>query len=88
LKEFLSLDDKVLVLNGREEHILCLNHVLKKYGQMLPFAVVSQSSFERQFQETVEKIKLTGFSFSPISKKYHFGPALDEFMVLILNKPR
>lgn len=88
LKDFLSFDDRVPVLNGREEHILCLNHVLKKYGQELPFAVVSKSAFETQFQELIEKIQLTGFSFSPISKKYHFGPALNEFMVLILNKPR
>src|SRR6185369_13520694 len=36
LKEFLGFDENVLVLDGREEHLLCLNHVLKNYGEVLP----------------------------------------------------
>lgn len=88
LKEFLALDDNVLVLNGKEEHILCLNHVLQKYGMSLPFAVLSKTEFEKRFQRIVEQIGLTGFSFSPVSKGYYFGPRIDDFMVLILNKPR
>ena len=66
LNDFLGLDDNVLVLNGREEHILCLNHVLKSYGVSLPFAVISQSDFERQCGMVVEEIGLTGYSFSPL----------------------
>lgn len=88
LNDFLGLDDKVLVLNGREEHILCLNHVLKSYGVSLPFAVISKSDFERQCGMVVEEIGLTGYSFSPLNQKYHFGPNLEDFMVLLLNKPR
>ena len=88
LNDFLGLDDNVLVLNGREEHILCLNHVLKSYGVSLPFAVISQSDFERQCGMVVEEIGLTGYSFSPLNHKYHFGPNPEDFMVLLLNKPR
>ncbi len=88
LKEFLALDDQVLVLNGREEHILCLNHVLQKHGMSLPFAVVSKTEFEKRFQGIAEQIELSGFSFSPLSKSYHFGPRIEDFMVLVLNKPR
>jgi hypothetical protein len=88
LKEFLGLDDRVLVLNGREEHILCLNHVLKKYGMSLPYAVISKTEFEKRFHGIAEQIELSGFSFSPLSKGYHFGPGIEDFMVLILNKPR
>jgi SAM-dependent methyltransferase len=87
LKEFLALDDRVLVLNGREEHLLTLNHVLKKHGMSLPYAVISKKEFEKRFQTIVEQIELKGFSFSPISSGYHFGPKIDDFMILIMTKP-
>jgi 2-polyprenyl-3-methyl-5-hydroxy-6-metoxy-1,4-benzoquinol methylase len=87
LKEFLSLDDEVLALNGREEHILCLNHILRKYEMSLPYAVVLKTEFIERFQRIIEQIELTGFSFSPLNNGYHFGPPIANFMVLILNKP-
>jgi hypothetical protein len=87
LKEFLALDDRVLVLNGREEHLLTLNHVLKKHGMSLPYAVISKKEFEKRFQTIVEQVELKGFSFSPISSGYHFGPKIDDFMILIMTKP-
>ena len=86
LKEFLDLDDDVLVLNGREEHLLCLNHVLKNYGQVLPYAVISKSDFEKRCQEIVEAAGLIGYSFSPLHNGYHFGPSIKDFLVLIMNK--
>jgi SAM-dependent methyltransferase len=87
LKEFLALDDQVFVLDGREEHILCLNHVLGKFGVQLPYAVISKSEFEARVQEIATPIGLIGFSFSQLWRGYHFGPRIDDFMVLILNKP-
>jgi hypothetical protein len=87
LKEFMSFDDRVLVLNGREEHILCLNHVFRNYGLTLPYAVLSKSQFERQSQNVGEQIALTGYSFSPLRKGYHFGPNIKDFLVLIMTKP-
>ncbi len=87
LKEFLGLDDRVLVLNGREEHLLTLNHVLKKHGMSLPYAIISKKEFEQRFQTIVERIELRGFSFSPISSGYHFGPKIDDFMILIMTRP-
>jgi hypothetical protein len=59
LKAFLGLDDEVLVLNGRDEHLLCLNHVLKNYGEVLPYAVISKSDFEKRCQGIVEQTGLT-----------------------------
>jgi hypothetical protein len=87
LKEFLGLDDDVLVVNGREEHLLCLNHVFKEYGQVLPYAVISKSDFERQCRAIVEETRLIGYSFSPLSTGFHFGPNIRDFLVLIMNKP-
>jgi len=87
LKEFLALDDRVLVLAGREEHLLTLNHVLKNYGMSLPYAVISKTEFEKRLQTIVEQIELKGFSFSPIGRGYHFGPKIDPFMILIMTKP-
>ena len=86
LKEFVGFDDDVLVLNGREEHLLCLNHVLKNYGEVLPYAVISKSDFEKRCQSIVEEIGLIGYSFSPLNMGYHFGPNTRDFLVLIMNK--
>ena len=88
LKEFLGFDDEVLVLNGREEHLVCLNHVLKSYGQVLPYAVISKSDFERRCQGIVERTGLIGYSFSPLKTQYHFGPNITDFLILIMNKPK
>jgi hypothetical protein len=87
LKEFLGFDDEILALNGREEHILCLNHIFRKYEASLPYAVISRTEFKKRYQGIIEQIELTGFSFSPLKKGYHFGPRIDDFMVLVLNKP-
>ena len=87
LKDFLGLDDEVPVLNGRDEHLLCLNHVLRNYGEVLPYAVISKSDFEKRCQAIVEQTGLIGYSFSPLRKEYHFGPNLKDFFVLIMNKP-
>ena len=87
LKEFLAMDDQVLVLDGREEHLICLNHVLEKFGETLPYAVITKTEFEKRCQGIAEQIGLTGFSFSPLWRGYHFGPRIDDFMVLIMNKP-
>src|ERR1051325_3924 len=86
LKEFLELDDDVQVLNGREEHLLCLNHVLKDYGEELPYAVISKSDFERRCYAVVEQTGLIGYSFSPLKTGYHFGPNIKDFLVLIMQK--
>ena len=88
LKEFLPLNDEVLVLNGREEHLLCLNHVLKNYGRTLPYAVIPKSDFEKECQAVVAETQLIGYSFSPLHKGYHYGPNLKDFLVLIMKKPR
>ncbi len=77
----------VLVLNGREEHLLTLNHILQKHGTSLPYAVISKKEFEERLQTIVERIELSGFSFSPLSSGYHFGPKIDDFMTLIMTKP-
>jgi phospholipid N-methyltransferase len=88
LKEFLDFDDDVLVLNGREEHLLCLNHVLKIYGETLPYAVISKSEFERRCAGVVEQTGLIGYSFSPLNKGFQFGPNVKDFFVLIMHKPK
>ena len=88
LKDFLKADDRVLILNGHEERIMCLNHVFKKVGTSLPYAAVTQREFETLFGAVVERIRLTGQSFSPLRNGFHFGPRIDDFMVLIMNKPQ
>ena len=88
LQQFMGFDDEVPVLNGREEQLLCLNHVLKSYGHVLPYAVISKSDFERRCRGIVEQTGLIGYSFSPLKTQYHFGPNITDFLILIMNKPK
>lgn len=87
LKEFLDMDDEVNVLSGREEHILCLNHILQKHGTSLPYAVISETAFQQRYLKIAEKTELSGISFLPLKKGFYFGPRVEDFMALILNKP-
>jgi len=88
LKDFLSLDDDILVLNGREEHLLCLNHIFSRYEVTLPFAIISKSEFKLRCGKIADEIGLSGYSFSPLKTGYHFGPNIKDFFVLIMNKPQ
>jgi Putative S-adenosyl-L-methionine-dependent methyltransferase len=87
LKDFLEIDDEVLMLNGAAEHIQCLNHVLEKYGCSLPHAAISKEEFEKRVGDLAEKISLVGFSFSPLRVRFHYCPDLDNFLVAIMKKP-
>ena len=87
LKDFLEVDDQVLMLDGQEEQIQCLNYVFQKQGSSLPYALISRKEFQQLFQGLVDHIGLTGFSFSPLASGFHYGPRIDDFMVLIMTKP-
>jgi SAM-dependent methyltransferase len=87
LQQFLGVDESVAVLDGREERILCLNHILQKHGKALPYALLSQAQFEREFGSLVETLEIHGLSFSPLKSGYHFGPNIDDFMVMIMIRP-
>jgi len=87
LTEFLGIDDRMPVLCGREEHILCLNHVLQKYGKSLPFGLFSEADFKAQFSELASRFRLQPIRFLPLSNKFHYGPNPGDFFVLILAKP-
>lgn len=87
LTEFLRIDDSTAVLNGREEHILCLNHVLLKYGLSLPFALFSERDFRAQCGEVVDRLRVRPIRFMPLSTKFHYGPSLGDFFLLVLKRP-
>jgi hypothetical protein len=86
LKEFLSIDDRVEFLDGQEERILCLNHVLRKFGGSLPYAAISRKEFETRWRPLADKIQLGGITFSPLRAAFHYGPTLDQFQVAVLRK--
>ena len=88
LVEFLKIDEEVSVLAGTDQHIVCLNHVLNRFNQSLPFAVVTETDFRAKFQATLEEMRITGPRFLPLRKGYHYGPPINEFMVLIMQKPQ
>jgi hypothetical protein len=49
LTNFLGIDDGTPVLNGREEHILCMKFVFQRQGLALPFALFSEADFKARF---------------------------------------
>ncbi|OLE52977.1 MAG: hypothetical protein AUG51_15430 [Acidobacteria bacterium 13_1_20CM_3_53_8] len=87
LKDFLQVDTEVLMLNGKEEHILCLNHAFGKFREQSPYALISKKEFYERFQKILGQIDLVGFTFSPLRTGFHFGPNLSDFMALVMNKP-
>jgi SAM-dependent methyltransferase len=87
LEEFLEADVQVSMLSGREEHLLCLRHVMERDGARVPFAAISQKEFQERFGEIAERIGLVGYRFSPLSTGFHFGPDIKEFIALILQRP-
>lgn len=87
LREFLSIDDNVPVLNGREEHLMCLRHVFVRFGFELPFALFSESDFMARYAEVAARNELQPIRFLPLRRNFHYGPGIDEFLVLMLNRP-
>jgi len=87
LKEFLGIDDRQLVLNGREEHIQCLNHVFQRYGLTMPFALFAQREFEASFGELTARISVDPVRFLPLHRNFYYGADIDQFLVSILTKP-
>lgn len=87
LRDFLHIDDQVVMLDGQEEQILCLNHIFREYGQALPFALISERAFKARYGELAKQLELTGVTFSPLSNGFHFGPKLGQFMILVMSKP-
>jgi hypothetical protein len=87
LAEFLEFDEQSLMLSGHDEHIICLNHILRRFDLSLPFAAITKADFDAQFQTALERIQVTGPRFLPLSRGFYFGPRIDEFMVLIMSKP-
>jgi Putative S-adenosyl-L-methionine-dependent methyltransferase len=87
LKEFLDLDDEVLMLDGSTEQIHCLNHVLRKFGLSLPYAAIAKKEFEGRFKQIAEQIGLMGVTFSALRSGFHYGPDVSRFKAVVLNKP-
>ena len=88
LMDFLGIDERRTVLSGREEHILCLNHVFEKLGTTLPFALFSEENFKLRYAELAARLKVSPIRFLPLLSHFHYGPNLDDFLVLGLSKPR
>jgi SAM-dependent methyltransferase len=88
LREFLQIDDQVLMLDGKEERILCLNHLLARFGTRLPYAMISRDEFFDRYREMIERTQMAGVSFSPLRTGFHYGPSLNDFMALVMRKPQ
>lgn len=86
LTEFLRIDDRMPVLCGREEHILCLNYVFEKHGETIPFGLFSELDFNVQFGELTRRVEIGPIRFLPLRSNFHYGPNLNDFFVVTLEK--
>jgi hypothetical protein len=87
LKNFLSADDEVELFDGRELHLLCLDHVLRKFdGPPLNFWAWPKSQLIQQYETQLQTLNPIGISFSPMKRGFHFTPDLELFMALVMNK--
>lgn len=87
LGDFLRVNEGMPVLNGREEHLHCLNHVFQKFGVTLPFALWSETDFQRNYGELADRLRLHPIPWLPLTVGFHYGPNIRDFLVLILKKP-
>jgi hypothetical protein len=87
LTEFLRIDDQLPVLCGRDEHILCLSYVFEKHTETMPFALFSERDFKARFGELAERLSLSPIRFLALRHNFHYGPNLQDFFVLTLQKP-
>ena len=87
LADFLSIDDNVSVLNGREEHLMCLRRPLGEFGIELPFALFSEADFKANYAAAISRHDLQPVRFLPIKSNFYYGAELNQFWVLILKKP-
>ena len=87
LKEFLTIDDRQLVLNGREEHLYCLNQVFQKHDVSIPFALFTEREFEAKFGALAARMNVGPIRFLPLSTNFYYGAEIDQFLVSILTKP-
>jgi phospholipid N-methyltransferase len=87
LTEFLRIDDQLPVLCGRDEHILCLSYVFEKHTETMPFALFSERDFKARFGELAERLSLSPIRFLALRHNFHYGPSLQDFFVLTLQKP-
>jgi hypothetical protein len=87
LAEFLDVNVAEMLLTGQQEHIYCLNWILRKFKAELPYAAHAKSRFLAHVDRAIGIESLSGFSFSRLMDGLHFGPAMAQFKVLMLQKP-
>jgi hypothetical protein len=83
---FLAIDVCQQVLSGREEHIHCLDHVFRKYGTHLPFALFSKTDFNATYGDLVTRVQINPIRFLPLSYNYYYSARVSDFLVLILTR--
>lgn len=86
LGDFLGIDDNLPVLNGREEHLMCLSHVLAKQGLDLPFALFSEADFNSRYGEAAGRLGIDPVRFLPLSRNFFYGAEIAQFFILLLKK--
>lgn len=87
LADFLEADPNAMFLRGQQEHILCLNRILRRCGAELPYAAHARDDFLAHIDRAMGIESISGYSFSRLSDGLHFGPDIRQFRVLMLTKP-
>ena len=86
LSDFLDVSGQIEMLCGQQERHLCLNHLVSRHGERIPYAAFCRESFEQKWGSTLSDLGVGGIQFAPLSEGLHFGPEFSQFQTLILDK--
>lgn len=82
LADVLQIDDRVEMLVGQQEAMLCWNALLAKHGRSVDYRAYDRSEFLRRYGDIVTERQVLGPPFAAMRAGLHFGPSLAQFSVL------
>lgn len=85
LSDFLGVSREVEMLCGQQERYLCLNHLLSRHGERVPYAAFCRESFEQKWGGKLSDLGVGGIQFARLDEGLHFGPEFSQFQALILD---
>jgi hypothetical protein len=85
LRHALRVHDETEMLVGQQEAILCLNALLEKDGRSMEYRAYDRADFLRTVGDISADRQILGPVFAPMRAGLHFGPSLEQFIVLQLT---
>ncbi len=85
LRHALQVQDEIEMLVAQQETMLCLNALLEKEGRSVEYRAYDRAEFLGTFGDIIADRQVLGPAFAPLRAGLHFGPSLEQFIVLQLT---